>query len=382
MRDSTASVVPEMTDTGRPAGVAEAVLNASEEGICALDAEGKVGFLNPTAERILQRSENEVLGQSYSEAFYGELAARVGAAADEPISATLRTGVAVRGKTETFMRRDGSAFPATCVVTPLGEAGGRVGAVVLFRDVSERVATEESLREQAAGLARSNEDLEHFAYVASHDLQEPLRIVSGYLDLLKRRYAGRLDKDADEFIEYAVDAAKRMQGMIRALLEYSRVGTLGAALQRTESGAAAREALSNLRVAIEESGAEISLGDLPVVRADPSQLGQLFQNLISNGIKFSDKKSPRVNVAAERRNGEWRFCVWDNGVGFDPADADRLFMIFQRLHSREKYPGTGIGLAICKKIVERHGGRIWAEAEEGVGATFRFTLPVVHEAVL
>ena len=242
--------------------------------------------------------------------------------------------------------------------------------------------SEENLREYAEGLARSNEDLEHFAYVASHDLQEPLRIVTGYLDLLKRRYAGRLDRDADEFIEYAVDAAERMQGMIRALLEYSRVGTHGGAFQRTESGAAVREALSNLRVAIEESGTEISLGDLPVVRADPSQLVQLFQNLISNAIKFSDMKSPRVNVAAERRNGEWRFWVRDNGVGFDPVDADRLFMIFQRLHSREEYPGTGIGLAICKKIVERHGGRIWAEAEAGEGATFRFTLPVVQEAAL
>ena len=382
MRSSTGNAVSEMAETGRPAGIAEAVLNASEEGICALDAEGNVEFFNRAAERILLRSEAEVLGKSSGEVFYGEQAAGVGAVADGPISATLRIGVSGRGKTETFIRGDGSAFPAACVITPRDEDGKRVGAIVLFRDVSERVATEESLRGQAAGLTRSNEDLEHFAYVASHDLQEPLRIVSGYLDLLKRRYAGRLDRDADEFIEYAVDAATRMQGMIRALLEYSRAGTHASALQRTESGAAAREAVSNLRVAIEESGAEVSLGDLPVVRADPLQLVQLFQNLIANGIKFSDTKSPRVSVAAERRNGEWRFCVRDNGVGFDPADADRLFMIFQRLHSREEYPGTGIGLAICKKIVERHGGRIWAEAQAGDGATFRFTLPVVQEAAL
>ena len=238
---------------------------------------------------------------------------------------------------------------------------------------------EEKLREYAEGLARSNEDLAHFAYVASHDLQEPLRIISGYLDLLKRRYGGKLDKDADEVIEYAVDAAKRMQVMIQALLGYSRVDTHGGALGRTESAAAVREALANLRVAIEESGAEVSVGDLPAVNADPVQLVQLFQNLISNGIKFSDGKLPRVWVGAERGNGEWRFWVQDNGVGFDAADADKLFVIFKRLHSRQEYPGTGIGLAVCKKIVERHGGRIWVEAEAGEGATFWFTLPVMGE---
>ena len=239
---------------------------------------------------------------------------------------------------------------------------------------------EEKLREYAEGLAQSNEDLKRFAYVASHDLQEPLRIVAGYLDLLKRRYGGKLDEDADEFIEYAVDAAKRMQGMIQALLEYSRVDTHGGAMDRTESAAAVREALSNLRVAIEESGAEVSVDDLPVVRADPAQLTQLFQNLISNGIKFRDGRSPRVHVGAEQKNGEWRFWVRDNGVGFDPDEAAGLFVIFQRLHTREEYPGTGIGLAVCKKIVERHGGRIWAEAEVGKGATFRFTLPVTWES--
>ena len=248
-----------------------------------------------------------------------------------------------------------------------------------MRGVGGNAVSEENLREYAEGLARSNEDLEHFAYVASHDLQEPLRIISGYLDLLKRRYGGQLDEDANEFIEYAVDAAKRMQGMIRALLEYSRVGTHGGAMSRTESAAAAREAVSNLRVAIEESGAEVTVGDLPVVRADPAQLAQLFQNLISNGIKFSDGKLPRVEVGAEQENGEWRFRVRDNGVGFDSTQADRLFVIFQRLHTQEEYPGTGIGLAVCKKIAERHGGRIWAEARTGGGATFWFTLPVMQE---
>ena len=248
-----------------------------------------------------------------------------------------------------------------------------------MRSPTAGTVPEEGLREYAEGLARSNEDLKLFAYVASHDLQEPLRIVTGYLDLLKRRYAGKLDQDADEFIDYAVDAAKRMQGMIRALLEYSRVDTHGGAMGRTESAAAVREALSNLRVAIEESGAEVSVGELPVVRADPSQLAQLFQNLISNGIKFNGKEPPRVQVGAEQRDGRWHFWVRDNGVGFDPAEADRLFVIFQRLHSREEYPGTGIGLAVCKKIVERHGGRIWVEAEAGRGATFRFTLPLVRE---
>ena len=353
----------------------EVVLNAAEEGICGFDDEGRVTFANPAAGRMLVRDGGTLAGKRYADVFHAPDGWVANDGADCPVAVVLRTGVAYQIGAQTFVRTDGSRFPADCVVAPLEEGPAPSGAVMSFRDVTDRVENENSLREHAEKLTRSNDDLEQFAYVASHDLQEPLRIVSGYMDLLKRRYSGKLDTDADEFIGFAVDAAERMQGMIRALLEYSRVGTHGGAIGRTESFAAVQEALANLRLTIEDNEAEVEVRDLPPVQADAAQLTHLFQNLISNGIKFNDSKPPRVEVGAERRNGEWRFSVSDNGVGFDQDQAGRLFVIFQRLHSREEYPGTGIGLAVCKKIVERHGGRIWVESEPGKGTEFSFTLP-------
>jgi PAS domain S-box-containing protein len=245
---------------------------------------------------------------------------------------------------------------------------------VLF-DVTERKHAEEELRRRAEELARSNAELERFAYVASHDLQEPLRMVSSYTQLLARRYEGRLDEDADEFIRYAVDGATRMQALINDLLAYSRVGTRAPEPSPTDLGAAFEAVRNNLRVAIEESGASVVAEGLPVVRGDETQLVQLLQNLIGNSIKFRGGRPPEVRVAAERHGPEWVVSVRDNGVGFEEEYADRIFVVFQRLHAGGGYAGTGIGLAICKKIVERHGGRIWAESEPGKGSTFYFTLP-------
>jgi signal transduction histidine kinase len=231
------------------------------------------------------------------------------------------------------------------------------------------------LKETADELSRSNQDLEQFAYVASHDLQEPLRMVTGFVQLLQKRYQGALDASADQYIDYAVDGAKRMQELINDLLSYSRVGTRAREAVPTEAGQMLDRALANLAASIHETGAEIRHGALPKVRADGAQLVQLFQNLIGNAIKFRGDRAPKVTVDARRDDGQWLFRVEDNGIGIDPEYKDRIFLVFQRLHSRREYPGTGIGLAICKKIVDRHGGRIWVESQAGRGATFCFTLP-------
>jgi PAS domain S-box-containing protein len=228
---------------------------------------------------------------------------------------------------------------------------------------------------RAQELERSNADLQHFAYIASHDLQEPLRMVSSYMQLLSRRYKEKLDADADEFIGYAVDGAKRMQALINALLSYSRVGTQGKGLEPTDCAKVLDDTLVALKNAIEDSEAQISRGALPTVMGDATQLGQVFQNLIANSIKFRNHHAPVVRISAERKGAEWVFTVADNGIGFDAEYADRVFVMFQRLHGRDAYPGTGIGLAVCKKIVERHGGKIWVDSKPGEGASFHFTLP-------
>jgi signal transduction histidine kinase len=253
----------------------------------------------------------------------------------------------------------------------LGSVGTQMALFV------ERSRAEEQLRRTTANLERSNTELEQFAYVASHDLLEPLRAVTSYLQLLKERYSSRLDPTGLQFISYATEGAERMRALINDLLAYSRVDSRGRALEPIESEQALAAALSNLKVAIEETQATIRNGSLPSVRADLVQLTQLFQNLIANGLKFHGTDAPRIDIGATRRDSEWVFHVRDNGIGIDPKHFERIFVIFQRLHTRREYAGTGIGLAICKKIVERHGGRIWVESSPGQGSTFLFTLPAL-----
>jgi light-regulated signal transduction histidine kinase (bacteriophytochrome) len=239
---------------------------------------------------------------------------------------------------------------------------------------AERLRAEEAIKRYTKELERSNQELQQFAYVASHDLQEPLRMVSSYLQLLERRYGEQLETDAKDFINFAVDGAKRMQALINDLLAYSRVGTRGQPFAEVDLNLIVQQTNNNLKIAIEENKASIICDPLPVVYGDYTQLTQLFQNLIGNAIKFHGNRAPKIRISEESKNGLVHLKVSDNGIGIEPQYADRIFLIFQRLHTREEYPGTGIGLAICKRIVERHGGSIWVESQTGEGTTFHFTL--------
>ncbi len=283
-------------------------------------------------------------------------------------------------------RRDGSKIWVSVNVRVVRDDENRVlyyeGTA---EDITARKRSEErlqmlntSLELQAQELARSNAELQQFAYAASHDLQEPLRMVSSYLNLVALRYQGKLDRDADEFIHFAVDGAKRMKLLIDDLLAYSRVGRRDNVREPINCSALLPQILKNLEVSIQESKALVDVGQLPVIVGAPSQLAQLFQNLISNAIKFHGPAVPNIRISSELREGEWIFSVADNGIGMEMQYAERIFRIFQRLHAREEYPGTGVGLAICKKIVEWHGGRIWVESIPGNGATFYFSLPVTQ----
>jgi light-regulated signal transduction histidine kinase (bacteriophytochrome) len=247
--------------------------------------------------------------------------------------------------------------------------------VSVGRDASERIRLEQQLADRTGELARSNAELEQFAYVVSHDLQEPLRMIASYTQILGRRYQGKLDKDADEFIFYAVDGAKRMQNMIKELLDYSRISRKGRDFTRTDCNDVFQSALSFLRLQIQETKAEVISGPLPVIFADKGQIERVFLNLIGNALKFHGSTAPRVRVTAESKHNVWEFTILDNGIGIEPQFFDRIFVIFQRLHTQNEYPGTGMGLSIAKRIVERHGGRIWVESELGKGAAFHFTIP-------
>jgi len=272
---------------------------------------------------------------------------------------------------------DGTEFEAEFSGVPLFDDDGNLaGWVTLSRDITERKKMEAKIQQLLDELKRSNTELEQFAYVASHDLQEPLRMVSSYLQLLARRYKGKLEADADEFIEFAVDGSTRMMAMIQALLIYSRVGTKGKPPEPTDCEEVLAQTLKGLQAALQERGAEVTHDPLPTIMADGVQMGQLFQNLIGNGIKFQEEGvQPHVHVSVKDEGDNWLFSFGDNGIGIDSQYKDRIFVIFQRLHGKQEYKGTGIGLAVCKRIVERHGGRIWVESEPGKGATFLFTIP-------
>jgi PAS domain S-box-containing protein len=356
----------------------------SSDGFVLTDTEGRVLEWNRAQEEITQISRSEALGTPIWEllcriAPVEKRSPEVAEALRSSVLASLRTGQGPGLNTwleRRAQRPDGTECILRTVTFPIAVDDGSFAIGSTTRDVTARRRVEEQLGYYAAQLKRSNQELEQFAYVISHDLREPLRTVKGFLELLERRYAGDLDQQAGEFIDYAVEGAERMQEMIGALLDLARVGTQGRPFASTDVDALLERTLHLLKQAVDDAGAEVTHDPLPVVMADEAQLAQVFQNLIANALKFRQgDEVPRVHIAAERVDDMWRFSVADNGIGVDSRQADRIFQIFQRLHPREAYPGTGIGLALCKRIVERHGGRIWVESEPGQGSTFYFTWP-------
>ena len=350
------------------------VTQSASEAIIIADGKGEIISWNDGAQITFGYMEQEVLGKAltvliperYRDAYRKGL---------EQVGSTAETHI-IRKRIELFgLRKDRSEFPLEISLSTWETRKGRFYAGIA-RDVTDRKRAKDILHQHTEELKRSNAALEQFASAASHDMQEPLRTISSFSQLLAKQYKGKLGKDADEFITYISEGAFRMQALIQDLLAYSRLTTQGKALKSVEVSKVVDHAMYNLRIAIEESQTEVSLDSLPVVQGDPAQLAQLFQNLIGNALKFRGEKPPRIHIRAESNGKFCTLAIEDHGIGLDPKFGDRIFAIFQRLHTRNEYKGTGIGLALCKKIVERHGGRIWVESQPRKGATFYFTLPL------
>jgi PAS domain S-box-containing protein len=348
------------------------LLEAAPDAMVLVNRREEIVLVNLQAERQFGYGRDQLMGRPLGKIIPEGTDRLIADALQSALSAL--PGPAPLAMELTGRHSDGSDFPIEIMLSPLKSLEGPLVAVAI-RDITRRRRSEGYLRQAMNDLNRSNQELGQFAYLASHDLQEPLRMVASYTQLLSRRYKGKLDADADQFIAFAVDGANRMQRLIQDLLAYSRVGTKGKELLESSSERALQFALANLRGAIEESGAVVTHGPLPTVLADDTQLIQLFQNLVGNAIKYQKPGVPRIHVSAVHDAGNaWTFSVQDNGLGIDAQYFERIFGMFQRLHRREEFAGTGIGLAICKKIAERHGGSISVESELGRGSTFRFVL--------
>jgi PAS domain S-box-containing protein len=350
------------------------LLEAAPDAMVIVNEAGDIVLLNLQAEKQFGYGRDELVGRKVTNlipmGFAERLIADGNRTAAEALAQQIGMGIELYGR-----RKDGSDFPIEIMLSPLESAHG-ILVTAAIRNITIRKEVEQNLLRTAEELKQTNDQLQQFAYVASHDLQEPLRMVASYTQLLAKRYVGRLDPDADEFISYAVDGCNRMQKLIRDLLAYSRSGIDGKAQRVISTEDVLQEAVMNLRAMIEESGAFVTHDSLPPIMSDGSQLAQIFQNLIGNAIKYRSASAPHVHISATKNAGKgWVFSVRDNGMGIEPQYFEKIFVLFQRLHGREEFSGTGIGLAICKKIVEQLGGTIWVESQPKKGSTFYFSLP-------
>ena len=347
-----------------------AIVEAADDAIIGEDREGIIVTWNGGARRLYGYSAEEVIGRSAALLIPPDMPNEL-----SHILESIGHGETLEHYETVRVRKDGKRLDVSFTLSPIKDGQGHItGIAGIARDITESKRAE-------AELKRSNAELEQFAYVASHDLQEPLRAMSGTIQVLQRRYKGQLDERADEIISHSVAAVTRMQTLVSDLLAFSRLARHGNPFALTDFATVVQEVCANLEVAIAESGATITHDDLPEVVVDASQMRQLLQNLLSNAIKFRGKEPLQIHVSARREENSWLFSVRDNGLGIEPQYFERIFIIFQRLVTRDEYPGTGIGLAVCKKIVERHGGRIWLESALGQGTTFHFTIvdvPPVH----
>lgn len=364
----------------------QAILNNADYTIISTDTQGIIQTFNKTAERLLGYTADEVVGKVTPAIIHdlNEVVARAEVLSKE-LATTIEPGFevfVVKARSQpfdanewTYVHKNGSRFTVRLSISALRGVDGAIsGYLGVGDDITLRKQAEQQLAHKTGELERSNAELEQFAYLASHDLQEPLRMVSSFTQLLAQPYQGKLDKNADEFIRYAVDGAVRMQCLIQDLLLYSRLSRVNHPHQTIDLNTVLQAALLNLHGSVQAANASISYDQLPTITGDNAQLLQLFQHLIANAVKFQGEHPPRVHIASSQQDANWRIAVSDNGIGIEPQYFDKIFLIFQRLHSREQYPGTGMGLALCKKIIDNHGGRIWLESTPGKGSTFYFSL--------
>jgi PAS domain S-box-containing protein len=350
------------------------LLESAPDAIVGIGHGGRIELVNAQTEKLFGYTRDELIGELVEklvpERYHGAHSGHRSGYFHDPRTRPMGAGLDLYG-----LRSDGTEFPAEISLSSIETEDGLL-ATAAIRDISDRKDAERDLARHAAELQRSNVELSQYAYVASHDLQEPLRMVVTYTDRLGEHLEGTLEPRAQEWANYVVEGATRMQSLIEGLLEFSRVRPEEAEFTEVDCAVVLRRALANLQAAIQESGAQITHDPLPTVSADTVQLLQLFQNLIGNALKFRGDEPPAVHLGCERAGDHWHFSVTDNGIGIDAADAERIFVLFQRLHSKDAYAGAGIGLALCKKIVDAHHGRIWVQSARGAGATFHWLLPM------
>jgi PAS domain S-box-containing protein len=358
----------------------ETILSSIGDAVIATDHEGNLLFLNGAAEALTGWTQKEAYGRPLGDIFVIRNE-QTQAPAEDPVTRVLSTGTICGLANHTVLvSRDGHILPIDDSAAPIrGKEGGLTGVVLVFRDIIQRREAERFTERARQQLEQNNQELQQFAYAASHDLQEPLRNITIYTQLLERRYSTQLDSDGTQIVHHIVDGAARMSALVRDLLSYTQVwGATPEEIFDTDLRQALETVILSLDATIAAAGARIEYGELPVLHMNEVHLQQLLQNLIGNALKYRGEQAPFIRIDAERSGGNWTVRVADNGIGIDPLHKDRIFEPFKRLHSSEKYPGTGIGLALCQKIVQRYGGRIWVESELGRGATFCFTVPAEH----